>query len=370
MRPLTLEQKLERSVFHARAKRLERDESDLAEWLAAMPEPENNMSTAIQKTEPDHAPVRYIERDELASWRAMREQASELVKSGFLPRAVNTPEKAMAIIQTGKELGLGPMQALRSIHIIEGKPTMSADLIAGLALAKLPGSVLRVSESSDKQCVIEAGRAGQKLTSFTYTMTDAQRAGLAGKDNWKKHPRAMLRARAITEAARAIFPDTCVGLYDPDELGAVTGPSGEVVELPRVVEVTPLSPHRGPADSDDDNKEDGAVVEYLTQILENVKQDAAHHCTSYDKALSLRHILGTRAKQSALTSRIQQAGENGEIGPDTKAALGKLWMHCDRQVTKLEKQLAPGPEDALAGDDEPDGTEALSPERKPGEDDD
>jgi hypothetical protein len=164
---------------------------DIDAWLEAAPPPEakrpkrlgrkkQKMTNAIQKAEPEQlAPVRHI-RDDLAEWRGMREQAAELVKSGFLPRAVNTPEKAMAIIQTGKELGLGPMQSLRSIHIIEGKPTMSADLIAGLALAKLPGSVLRVVESSDKKCVIEAGRSGQKLTPFEYTMADAQRAGLAG----------------------------------------------------------------------------------------------------------------------------------------------------------------------------------------------
>jgi hypothetical protein len=242
---------------------------------------------------------------------------------------------------------------------------MSADLIAGLALAKLPGSVLRVSESSDKQCVIEAGRAGQKLTTFTYTMADAQRAGLAGKDNWKKHPRAMLRARAITEAARAIFPDTCVGLYDPDELGAVTAPSGEIVELPRF-EVTQLSPHRGPAD-DDCGPDDEDKAKHLFSVLEMVKVDVAT-CDSYDKALALRALLGTRAKQSALTREIQSSSERGDIGPDTKAALGKLWMHCDRQVAKLEKQLAPGPEAVMNGDPD-DGTEALgAPSREPGED--
>jgi hypothetical protein len=158
----------------------------------------------------------------------MREQAQTLVASGFLPKAINTPEKAIAVIMTGKELGLGPMQALRSIHVIEGKPTLSADLIAGLVHARVPGAVLRVAESTDKRCAVEAGRPNTQATMFTFTIEDAQKAALMGKDNWKKYPRAMLRARCLTEAARAVFPDAVMGLYDPDELGAVTTPEGDI----------------------------------------------------------------------------------------------------------------------------------------------
>src|SRR6187402_202596 len=143
MRPLTLEQQLERSVRHVQLSKAAAARDDLTEWLDAAPVPPKRIPrkkmTALAKVPNDSnglarvAPV----SDAMADWKAMREQAASLVASGFLPRAVNTPEKAMAIIQTGKELGLGPMQSLRSIHIIEGKPTMSADLIAGLALAKL-----------------------------------------------------------------------------------------------------------------------------------------------------------------------------------------------------------------------------------------
>lgn len=280
---------------------------------------------------------------ELATWAAMREQANELVKSGFLPKAVNTPEKAMAIIQTGKELGLGPMQSLRSIHIIEGKPTMSADLIAGLALQRVPGSVLRVVESTDAKCVVEAARPGHEPTKFTWTMGDAQKAGLTNKDNWRKYPRAMLRARVITEAARAMMPDAVVGLYDPDELGAVTTPTGEVVELPRVIEVAPhITPGVDPAAS-----EDADVATFLLGALQDAKATIAAGVDSYDKALALRAIIGTKAKQSDLTKRIQEASESGAINGNTHRELGKLWQHCHRQIEKLEKELAPGPEEAM-----------------------
>jgi hypothetical protein len=380
MKAMSLEQQLERSLHQVRASKAAAARDDLADWLEAAPPPEakrpkrlgrkkQKMTNAIQKAEPEQlAPVRHI-RDDLAEWRAMREQASELVKSGFLPRAVNTPEKAMAIIQTGKELGLGPMQSLRSIHIIEGKPTMSADLIAGLALAKLPGSVLRVVESSDKKCVIEAGRSGQKLTPFEYTMADAQRAGLAGKDNWKKHPRAMLRARAITEAARAIFPDTCVGLYDPDELGAVTGPSGEVVELPRVEDVTPL-PHVSPhSTSPDENPERHDPVVLLRAMSFFAECDKAIFDPGCDWAtvVKWRGLLGHRGNLTELGKSISRLYRS-DISEDERKELGKVWQRVERKLADLEAKLKPPPIEASFQDEPDDGTEALgAPSREPGE---
>lgn len=172
----------------------------------------------------------------LAEWQALRAQAETLVRSGFLPKAINTAEKAVAIIQTGRELGIGPMQSLRSIHVIEGKPTLSAELMAGLVHRRIPGAVLRVVESTDAICVVEAGRPGQPTTRFVWSSDDAKRAGLTGKSNWRSYPRAMLRARCLTEAARSTFPDATSGLYDPDELGAVTDADGVVVDVARPVE--------------------------------------------------------------------------------------------------------------------------------------
>lgn len=167
-----------------------------------------------------------------AEWTALREQAGAVVRSGFLPKAINTPEKAVALMLAGRELGLGPMQSIRSLHIIDGKPVMSAELMAGLAHRRLPGAMLRIIRSTNEVCEVEAGRPGQQATRFSFTMADAKAAGLLGKDNWRKYPAAMLRARCLAAAARATFPDVLLGVYDPDELGAVTDEEGGVVTLP------------------------------------------------------------------------------------------------------------------------------------------
>lgn len=41
-------------------------------------------------------------------WKMLKEQATMAVKSGFLPRAVDTPEKAIVIALKGRELGIPP----------------------------------------------------------------------------------------------------------------------------------------------------------------------------------------------------------------------------------------------------------------------
>lgn len=152
--------------------------------------------------------------------------------SGLLPRGIASPEAAFTIIATGAELGLSPMASLRSIHIIEGKPALSAALIAGIVQRRpdlCEGFAL--VESSDTIATYETTRRGQAPVRMSFTIEQAQRARLTDKDNWKKYPHAMLRARASAELARAVYPDVVGGLYDPDEI-----PGAEV----RTVEPRPV----------------------------------------------------------------------------------------------------------------------------------
>ena len=213
----------------------------------------------------------------MSEWDEMREQAQTLVSSRFLPKAIDTAEKAIAVIMTGKELGLGTMQSLRSIHIVEGKPTMAAELMSALVAERIPGALLRVAETSEKRCVVEAGRPGTQATNFTWTLEDARVAGLLNKDNWKKYPRAMLRSRAVSEACRAVFPDAIIGVYTPDELGVEVASDGS--PLP----VLPAEPKRLPQVASQPNDQRppelkrGNIDELLDMIAEatSIEQVAA-----------------------------------------------------------------------------------------------
>lgn len=152
-------------------------------------------------------------------FNAMREQANTLIRSGFLPKAIDTPEKAIAIMMAGRELGIEPMRSIRELHVIDGKVGISAKLMSSLVYERLPTATLKITETNDASCTVIAGRPGDdKPASFTFTIDDAKRAGLLEKDVWKKWTRDMLRNRAISEACRAVFPDVVGGAYTPEEL--------------------------------------------------------------------------------------------------------------------------------------------------------
>lgn len=161
--------------------------------------------------------------NERSMWSLMQSQANVLVKSGMLPSSVKTAESAIAIMQTGREFGLQPMQSFRMIHIIEGKPTLSAQFMAALVnrhCAKA-GGYLRQAELTDQRCVIEYKRPEWPAPqTFSFSMEDAKRAGLSGKGNWVKHPREMMYNRAVSNACRMGWPELVAGVYDPDELEA------------------------------------------------------------------------------------------------------------------------------------------------------
>lgn len=158
---------------------------------------------------------------------------SELHKTGLLPAHIKSGGQAMAIILAGRELGLSPMTALRSIHLVEGRVTLAADL--QLALVKRAGVRHRWLQTDTEAAVVELTRAPDAAFAFSYSIADAKRAGLAEKQNWRRHTAAMLRARAISGAIRAYCPDLLTTVYDPDEIG-------EATEAPAVVDVEPPRP--------------------------------------------------------------------------------------------------------------------------------
>lgn len=159
---------------------------------------------------------------------AAMQLAETLVSSGFLPKAVDKPAKALAIIIAGQELGMPPMKSLRSFHIIEGKPSLSANSMLERFTER--GGDVQWLVSDEKTATIKLTPRGKSSHEETFTIADAQKAGLVGKDNWKKYTKAMLRARCASAGLRAIGESE--GMYDPDELGAVVTPDGDVYEPP------------------------------------------------------------------------------------------------------------------------------------------
>jgi hypothetical protein len=147
-------------------------------------------------------------------------QLAQAIKSSpMLPAAYRgKPDSIIVCAMMGAELGWGLATAMRFIQVIEGKPTVSPE--GQLALVRRAGH--SVSGHSDATgATVEATRSdtGDTMT-VVFTMDDARRAGLTGKDVWKKYPEAMLWARAVSMVCRRLFSDVLLGAaYTAEEIG-------------------------------------------------------------------------------------------------------------------------------------------------------
>ena len=136
---------------------------------------------------------------------------------------VRTPAECAVILMTGAELGLSPMQSLRGIYVVEGRPTLAADTMVAVIRRSGVCALWRTVESTAERCTIEAKRTDDdRAQSKTWTIADATRAGLAGKNIWKQYPAQMLRHRCAADLARELFSDVVLGLYDPEEIDSST----------------------------------------------------------------------------------------------------------------------------------------------------
>lgn len=160
---------------------------------------------------------------------------------GLLPSGVNSPAQALLIFEQAAALGIPPITGLAQIHIISGKPTMSAGLMSGLI--RQAGHRLRVwVEGSGDDLVAKAELTRSDDPDFTFkaefTIADARNAGLyPGKpdSNWRKWPRSMVKARVTSEIAREGATDVFLGaIYTPEELNpnVVVDEAGEMIATP------------------------------------------------------------------------------------------------------------------------------------------
>lgn len=183
-----------------------------------------------------------IQRDEMST---IQEAAKTLALSNYFDGKGNTPQ-AIAMMATkilaGREMGFGPFASVNGIHIINGKPSVGANLMA--AAVKGNGRYdYRVREMTNDKCVIEFfERDGNKRVSIGISEFTKEDAKAAGTQNMSKFPRNMMFARAMSNGVKWYCPDVFNGntVYVPEELGAEVDDEGNVIETTgRVVESTP-----------------------------------------------------------------------------------------------------------------------------------
>jgi hypothetical protein len=200
--------------------------------------------------------------DEFRGMIFMAKQLAEV--QGFVPaHFYRQPNKILAAMLYGRDLGITPTNALQHIIVIEGKATADAQLMG--MLVRRGGHRLEDKTSAEASTVtITRGDDGTTHT-FTFTMADARRAGLVRQGSaWEKYPQAMLFARALTGCARKGAQDALMGVaYTPEELGVEIGEDGFVPTVEAVQQNTgvqaALPPTTSPASSVEVSPESGGA---------------------------------------------------------------------------------------------------------------
>jgi len=170
----------------------------------------------------------------------------------------------------GRELGIGPTTALSNVIISAGKPTLGASLVGAL-IQKSGKYGYTVTEMTDQQVSVEFfeklanynGQGVRQLGTSTFTLQDAQRAGLAQSQTWRSYPRNLLLARAITNGARWYCPEVFGGaVYDPEEFSTPGILPPPVDEAPTDATFTP-----DPSPSLSETTIEGLLAEYSAEQI-------------------------------------------------------------------------------------------------------
>lgn len=139
-------------------------------------------------------------------------------ESGLFSDVKNAAQAAVRIM-AGQEIGIPPFAALTGIHIIQGKPTIGAGLMA----SRVKGSGkydYKVKEHTDKLCSIDFYQGAELIGNSTFTMDDAKKAQTKNLD---KFPKNMLFARAMSNGVKFYTPDIFAGpVYVPEEMANIT----------------------------------------------------------------------------------------------------------------------------------------------------
>lgn len=174
---------------------------------------------------------------------AVHDELSDLQRMGRLFAAsgyfqeVKDLAQACVKIQAGKELGFPPITSMTGVYIVKGRVSLSAQLMASALIRS--GYRYRVLTLDNNGCEIEIfDKTGESLGKSSFTAKDANQAGLSSGDNWKKYPRNMYFARAISNAVRFYAPDALGGppVYTPEELGAEVDAQGAPLHETRPIQ--------------------------------------------------------------------------------------------------------------------------------------
>lgn len=211
----------------------------------------------------------------------IQSMANVVAKAGCF--GFKSPEQAAALMLVAQADGLHPAKAATHYHIIQGKPSLTADAMLA-RFQQAGGKVSWEAYGDDLVCGTFTHPAGGTV-SITWNIARAKKAGVG---NLEKFPAAMLRARCISEGVRTVYPGVIVGLYTPEEVSTFA-PEPQQVKA-QTISYTPETPideipfsFMPPADADGVPDEIGkaqnlpALIEAFQSAVRGLDPNSDHY---------------------------------------------------------------------------------------------
>jgi hypothetical protein len=177
----------------------------------------------------------------LATLEEIERAAIYIAKSGLF--GVKTQEQAAALMLVAQSEGSHYARAAMAYDVIQGRPALKSSEI--LSRFQGSGGKIRYKQTTETCCEVELEHPQGGSILIKWDMERARKAGLAEKDTWKKYPAALLRARAVAEGVRALYPACLGGFHASEEIQdfepaakkAEPAPA-EAIDLGKVIDAT------------------------------------------------------------------------------------------------------------------------------------
>lgn len=263
-----------------------------------------------------HTPVRATNTSILARPEDVGQAwtiAQRICNTALVPKSFRgKPEETFAAMLRCDELGLPAISGMSMLWATpDGKIGVEARGMVAVVLGK--GHDIWTEESNDQRATVCGRRRGsQTIETVTWDIKRAQRAGLAGKSNWKNYPDDMLWARAAATVCRRIAADALAGIglsaeemrdEEPEKITRVASKRSEPIEEPErrtitttATPATQPAPAAAPAWDDIDDAEviapEPAVPPSQTDLLDALEQSINAAKTRSDEPLRLATLDG------------------------------------------------------------------------------
>lgn len=353
MKPLTLEDQLQRSIAHVRAKKVRMTEQQQIVVHRDVSGPLEFSAEQVQLLRDGYAPgATEVEFKMLLEVARLRRLNPFLKQLHFVKRKSKDRNDRWVEVWTSQVSidGLRAIAQRTGLYDGQDEPTFERDKDGLILSARV--CVYRKDWSRPAVGVA-------RWSEYVQTKQDGTPTKF-----WDTMPHVMIGKCAEALALRKAFPEDLAGIFTDEEMEqADNAPRLDSEARPRLDMHTPIDEAPDAGKSEDA----AAFMARMTKTLEKLKSDVAY-CKTWDEMVGLRTLCGSQSKQSELLKQMQ------DFGPDRRVISGhqhkdlsKIWQHCDRQLTALEGKLKPPPVEASFVDPIDDDTDAFAPTREPGE---